>query len=303
MLELADLLFLLAAAAYALATVLFGLFLFRTDSRATRSGKLAPHVVAVGATLHAGQIVVASYVLHVCPVEGVHFPLSVVSVLMVAAYVAMRRSFRMDVVGAFVAPLALASLLAYHFTARTSPVEQVTRFQGAMLPFHIIANLAGVALFALAFGAATLYLVQERLLKEKRIEGVFQRLPPLDSLDRAEHRFLLAGFPLLTLGVLTGTLWAGGAVAGGAGSHVDAAHLADIARATFGYVTWGLAAAVLFLRSAAGWRGRRAAYGTIAGFAFAVLVLVSYGTRPAPKAALGTTAVASVAPVAAGNAR
>jgi ABC-type uncharacterized transport system permease subunit len=283
----ADLLFVLAALAYALATVLFGLFLFRRDARSTSSGKIAPHVVAVGAALHAAQIVVASYLLHVCPVEGVHFPLSVVSVLMVAAYVAIRRSFRMDVVGAFVAPLALASLLAYHFTARTSPIEQVTRFQGAMLPFHIIANLAGVALFALAFGAATLYLVQEKLLKEKRIEGLFQRLPPLDSLVRAEHRFLLAGFPLLTLGVLTGTLWAG---------HVDTVHVADIARATFGYVTWGLAAAVLFLRSAAGWRGRRAAYGTIAGFAFAVLVLVSYGTRPSPPSTVGgPNAVAAVA--------
>ncbi len=285
-LNLADVLFLLAAGAYALATALFGVFLFRRDDQATRSGQLAPHVVAVGALLHAAQIIVASYVLHVCPVEGVHFPMSVVAVLMVGAYVAMRRRYRIDVVGAFVAPLALASLLAYHFTAREVAVEQVTRVQGALLPFHIIANLAGVALFALAFGAATLYLVQEHLLKQKRIEGVFKRLPPLDSLDRAEHRFLLAGFPLLTLGVLTGTLWAG---------HVETVHLADIARAIFGYATWGLAAAVLFLRSAAGWRGRRAAYGTIAGFGFAVLVLVSYGTRPAAPAVIGATAVAVAA--------
>ena len=108
-------------------------------------------------------------------------------------------------------------------------------------------------------------------------------MPPLDSLDRAEHRFLLAGFPFLTLGVLTGTLWAG---------HVDTAHFADIARVVFGYVTWGLAALVLFLRSAAGWRGRRAAYGTIAGFAFAVLVLISYGTRRTPVISGGTDVVA-----------
>jgi ABC-type uncharacterized transport system permease subunit len=286
-LNLADVLFLLAAAAYVLATALFGLFLFRRDAQATRSGKLAPHVVAVGAVLHGAQIVVASCVLRVCPVEGVHFPLSVVAVLMVVAYTAMRRRFRIDVVGAFVAPLALASLLAYHFTARAVGSEQVTRVQGALLPFHIVANLAGVALFALAFGAATLYLVQEHLLKEKRLDGLFQRLPPLDSLDRAEHLFLLAGFPLLTLGVLTGTLWAG---------HGEAVHFADVARAIFGYATWGLSAGVLFLRSAAGWRGRRAAYGTIAGFAFAVLVLVSYGTRPvAPVALAGTNAVAMAA--------
>ena len=53
-------------------------------------------------------------------------------------------------------------------------------------------NLLGVALFSLAFAAAVAYLVQEKQLKKKRLEGIFQRLPPLDSLDKAEHKFLLA---------------------------------------------------------------------------------------------------------------
>ena len=41
-----------------------------------------------------------------------------------------------------------------------------------------------------------------------------------------------------------------------------------------GTATWTLFAAVLLLRAGAGWRGRKAAYGTIAGFSFAVLVLL-----------------------------
>ncbi|MEA2751833.1 MAG: hypothetical protein QOI41_5976, partial [Myxococcales bacterium] len=59
---------------------------------------------------------------------------------------------------------------------------------------------------------------------------------------------------------------------------------------------------------AAGWRGRRAAYGTIAGFGFAVLVLVVYLVRkdpphavavvPAPSAPL-LTRVSPVSPVTA----
>ena len=91
-----------------------------------------------------------------------------------------------------------------------------------------------------------------------------------DALDKAEHRFLLAGFPLLTLGILTGTLWA---------RRIEAGSASDIARAVFGYLTWFLFAGVLLLRAAAGWRGRRAAIGTIAGFGFALLVLVLYLVR------------------------
>lgn len=76
---------------------------------------------------------------------------------------------------------------------------------------------------------------------------------------------------------MTGTLWAREVEAGGA---------AEITRAVFGYVSWTLFGGVLLLRAAAGWRGRRAAYGTIAGFGFTVLVLLFYLTRSANGGAL-----------------
>lgn len=229
-------------------------------------GPLGPRLIAVGAGLHAGHIVIASLVARVCPVEGIHFPMSVASMLMCVAYLLLRRRFRVSVAGAFIAPLALTSLLASRFVGDTPGA----RIRSALLPFHVTMNLFGVALFSLAFASAALYLVQERLLKQKKIEGLFRRLPPLDALDRAEHRFLLAGFPLLTLGVVTGTLWA---------RRVEMGSASDLLRAGFGYLTWALIAGVLFLRAAAGWRGRRAAYGTIAGFGFAVLVMVLYLVR------------------------
>jgi ABC-type uncharacterized transport system permease subunit len=97
-----------------------------------------------------------------------------------------------------------------------------------------------------------------------------ERLPPIDALDRAEHRFLVAGFPLLTIGILTGSIWAREVEAGGA---------AEIARAALSYASWALIGGVLLLRAAAGWRGRRAAYGTILGFGLTVLVMLLYLAR------------------------
>jgi ABC-type uncharacterized transport system permease subunit len=259
------------ALAYATACGLFVAYL--GNDRFARAGTLAPRVLLVGTVLHAVHITASSYVLHVCPVEGIHFALSVASMLACAIYLALRRRYRIDVVGAFVAPLALTFLIASSLVALGPHDAHV---QSAILPIHVAVNLLGDALFMLAFAAAVAYLLQERRLKQKNLEGFFRKLPPLDALDRAEHRFLLAGFPLLTTGILTGVYWARDVEAGGA---------AVVARAVFGYTTWLLFAGVLLLRAGAGWRGRRAAYGTIAGFSFAVLVLLVYLFRSTPAVA------------------
>jgi ABC-type uncharacterized transport system permease subunit len=265
-------LFYLTAATYVAASVLFLRFLVRGKGDV---GLLGPRLVAAGAALHGAHIIVASLVLRVCPVEGIHFPMSVASMSMCVAYVLARKRLKVEVAGAFIAPLALTSLLASRFVGNSA--EPGAHIKSAILPFHVTTNLFGVALFTLAFSAATLYLIQERLLKKKRIDGVFRRLPPLDVLDRAEHRFLLAGFPLLTIGIITGTLWA---------RRVEMGAPSEVLRAVFGYVMWLVIAGVLFLRAAAGWRGRRAAYGTIAGFGLAVVVLLFYLLRaPSPTTA------------------
>lgn len=265
-----DALFASASALYFSASVLFIGYL---GGRVTleRVKKYGWSLVAIGAVLHAIYIVWSSFVLRVCPVHGIHFPMSVVSWLMVVGYLALSRWHRVDAVGAFVTPLALTTLFAARFVGlKHRGIEPSSRMKGVILPIHVTMNMLGIALFALAFAAAALYLVQERLIKRKRVDGLFQRLPPLEALDRAEHRFLLIGFPLLTMGIITGTLWAGG---------VELGQPQDLLRAAFGYVTWLVFGAVLLLRAAAGWRGRRAAYGTIAGFFCSVVVLLFYVMR------------------------
>ncbi|MDP9002580.1 MAG: cytochrome c biogenesis protein CcsA [Myxococcota bacterium] len=287
-LDLSDLLFGATAAIYSAACAMFIAYLLGwprgepdAGGAAGRVARWAPRLVAIGVPLHATHIVVASLVLHVCPVEGIHFAMSIASMLAAFAYVVARSRFRIDVVGAFVAPLALTFLLASRFVGTGGG----PKLRSAILPFHVAANLLGVAFFTLAFAAAVAYLLQEHHLKQKNLHGTFLRLPPLEALDRAEHRFLAAGFPLLTIGILTGTLWARDVEAGGA---------AEIARAAFGYLSWTLFGAVLLMRAAAGWRGRRAAYGTIAGFGFTILVLLLYLVRDA-------TAIATLAASAGGS--
>lgn len=262
-LPLANWLFAATAAAYAVASALFVAELL---GRAVAAARWAPWFVAAGVPLHAAHIVVWSVVLHVCPVEGIHFSLSVMSMFACLVYVLARTRFRIDPIGAFVAPQALAFLLASRFVGQ---VDDEPRLRGALLPFHVISNLLGIALFTLAFAAAVAYLLQERRLKHKWLSRI-DLLPAVDALDRAEHQFLVAGFPLLTIGILTGTIWA---------REIEAGGIAAIARAGLSYAAWALIGGVLLLRAAAGWRGRRAAFGTILGFGLTMLVLIAYLVR------------------------
>ena len=243
---------------------------------------LAAWLLGAGAACHLAYITLASLVARVCPVESVHFALSVASIVTAAAYLVARAFWRIDAVGAFVAPIGLTFLLGTRFIGLGDVAKKLPPL---FLTLHVAANLIGDALFLLACLTAGLYLFAERRLKQKKLSSILGRLPPLDALDRAEHRFLLVGFPLLTMGIVTGTAWASRLESGAAG---------ETLRAAFAYLTWLVFAAVLLLRSAAGWRGRRAALGTIAGFFFAVLVLVVYLVRPTP----ARTPVVDAAPAA-----
>lgn len=239
----------------------------RTEERGR--GRVAYILLGVGAAGHAAYVCIASFIAHVCPVHSVHFLLSMASLLAIGVYLAARRRFRIHALGLLVGPLGLAFLLGTFFLGEPGPAQKLGPL---FIALHVMANLLGVALFLLAGSAAALYLVQEKRLKRKRAASRLPNLPALETLDQAVHRFLVLAFPLLTLGIVTGTLWA---------KHLEIGSPDEVLRIVLGYATWLLIAGVLLLRAAAGWRGRRAAYGTIAGLSCALAVVVVYLVRPA----------------------
>jgi ABC-type uncharacterized transport system permease subunit len=260
--------FALGVLAYLVATIVYFGKLLRRD--AGPSPRISASLLALGAASHFAFITFASFVARVCPIESVHFALSLAVIVATGAYLVGRLRWGIDAVGAFIAPLGMTVLLG----TRVMGMGDVgQKLPSSFLALHVAANVIGDALFLLASATAVLYLVAEKRLKEKRFSSIVGKLPPLDALDRAEHRFLLLGFPLLTIGIVTGTAWA---------HRLETGHAGEILRAAFAYLTWVVFAGVLLLRAAAGWRGRRAALGTIAGFFFAVLVLLVYLVRPTP---------------------
>jgi ABC-type uncharacterized transport system permease subunit len=252
--------------AYSTAATLYFVDLARREYN-PEGNRYASRVLLVGALLHAVQIGIASFATNTCPVESLPFALNLSALLTVLAYIVIRRRWRVDAMGIAVVPIALAFVVGGQFVGSGSGAGAVAAdLPRGLLAVHIASNLMGLGLFLLAGAAGAFYIVQERRLKKKRMPS---RLPALNALDSAEHRLLLAGFPLQTLGAISGAAFL-------SDLHLSQGQLLQVILA---YGTWVLIAAVLLLRAILGWHGRRTAYGTVAGAACVVLVLFLYIVR------------------------
>ncbi|MET0390199.1 MAG: cytochrome c biogenesis protein CcsA [Polyangiales bacterium] len=201
------------------------------------------------------------------PVATVHQTLAVLSLLIAVSFLATMRRHRLPVLGAFITPMTLLLLLAASFQGHVAEVPEGVR--SFLRPLHVLVNILGLAAFALAFAVAVAYVIQEQLLRRRHVGGVFQRLPALDVLDSWGFRLVTIGFPLFTLGVVTGSIWA--------------ARLGNVldfnAGQGFAFLAWVFFACVLLSRAAGGWRGRRAAIGTMLGFLCALAAIGGYVLR------------------------
>ena len=246
---------LIALAAYGLATLL-ALAPFSGWSAAPRAVTLG--IPIGGAAFHVAGVAQLSLV-------GVGPAVSMLALFLILLQVVSERLLRTGSVALFTAPLA-AGLVGLALLAGLDPASQASAGENVWFILHVTLSVLGVALLALAFVTAALYVLQFRELKSKRFGQVFLLLPPLERLDRLNQALLVAGFPLLTLGVL---LAVGYAVRFAGGLHVSPAQI------VWGVFTWVVLGWAVWVRVARGWAGRRAAIASIAGFAAVVVLYVA----------------------------
>ena len=68
-------------------------------------------------------------------------------------------------------------------------------------------NTWAYAAFALSFVLSVIYLVQDRVLRSRRLSVAFWRFPALDVLDRMARSSVYVGLVALVLGVAMGLVW------------------------------------------------------------------------------------------------
>ena len=128
-----------------------------------------------------------------------------------------------------------------------------------LFPIHTTLLLFAYASFFVAFAASVMYLLQERELKLKTFSPVFHRLPPLTTVDDIGSTAAGIGFTLLSLGIITGVVWSSSR--NGRMWHNDPIEI-------FAVLTWVVYLALIHYR--AQWRGRKAAWIGVAGFALVI---------------------------------
>jgi ABC-type uncharacterized transport system permease subunit len=147
-------------------------------------------------------------------------------------------------------------------SAWSSPVVR-----DAWLTLHIALVMLGYAALALAAIASLAYLLQERELKAKRPHKFYYRMPPLGTLDDLISNAMAIGFVLITLSVIAGTTWAF--------VELQTRWIAQ-PKIAISFFTWGVYMALVFLRTVAGWRGRKAAVMTVTVVVFSALTWAAH---------------------------
>lgn len=180
----------------------------------------------------------------------------------VLVFLIMQFRFKIAALGSFMLPLVIILMLpAFILSGEIEELNPVLK--SGWLGVHTSFAVLGDAAFAFAFIVSIMYLIQERQLKAKNLGAIFHRLPSLDIMDTLGYKALTFGWPLFTLGMITGSIWAN--TAWGTYWSWDP-------KETWSLITWVIYLALLHLRTI-GWRGRKMAFLSIIGFAF---VMVSF---------------------------
>ena len=232
------------------------LYLIGVIARREPLGRVAKWVLIGGFLVHCLTLGARWLATGLTPAASLYEALSFFAWALVGIYLLFDLRYRIAVLGAFVCPLALVLMIGGSAAPKQVPAINPV-LDSWWFPVHVTLAFLGYAVFSVAAMAGVMYLLQERRVKAKKFSGLFYRLPSLDTLDSINYKCLSFGFPLMTMGIISGAIW--GNTAWGGYWRWDP-------KETGALMVWFLYAALLHGRLTIGWRGRRAAIFAILGF-------------------------------------
>jgi cytochrome c-type biogenesis protein CcsB len=242
---------------YVLSAGLYLVFLF---TRVRHLNRAALAVLIIGAVAHpvgmAWRMVIAGHP----PLTNLFETINFFTWVIVMIYLVTEFKYRLDILGSFIMPLVcLILLVAAPSTKEITPL--LPALKSNWLAVHVTLSFLSYGGFAVAFGVGIAYLIQEHQLKSHRIGKMHYRLPALGVLDELVYRLITLAFPFLTLGIITGAIWA---------NQAWGSYWSWDPKETWALVTWLVYAFYLHVRFRHGWRGRKSAYLAIVGFAIVI---------------------------------
>ncbi|MDA3918440.1 MAG: c-type cytochrome biogenesis protein CcsB [Deltaproteobacteria bacterium] len=171
-------------------------------------------------------------------------------------YIFVELKYKENIIGMFATPLIFLAIayasLSPDISSKISPL--IPALKSNWLIAHVVTCFLGYAGFALAFGFSIMYFVKP---KNPDAKSIFSKLPSLDLIDDLTYQMVVFGFLFLTIGIITGAVWANSAWG---------TYWSWDPKETWSLITWFVYAIFLHLRMMRGWHGRNLAWVSIIGF-------------------------------------
>jgi len=237
-------------------------YIIFTAFQIKKLGTLSTSLLTTGLILHSGGLIFRWIETHqtgygYVPLSNMYESLIFFSWTIVLIYLILEFKYQQKIIGVFVTPfaflaIALTSIIP-GIDAKITPL--VPALQSNWLAIHVITCFLGYASFAVSFAISILFLIRDK--KERQKDGGSKWLPATSILDEINYKTVVIGFPMLTLGIITGAAWA---------NYAWGSYWSWDPKETWSLITWFIYAALLHARLTKGWRGKKTAILSIAGF-------------------------------------
>jgi cytochrome c-type biogenesis protein CcsB len=246
---------------YGLAAVLY---VFSWAFRKEMPGKMATWVTLVACIGNAVGLALRWYESYQigsgyghAPLSNIYESLTFFALTIGVIYLVVERRYRNRAIGVFALPLAFFALAYASFGTNDRIQPLIPALKSNWLIAHVISCFIGYAAFGVAFCVSIMYLFKADRSRDAG-NGILSRMPDGAILDELTHQLIMFGFLFLTVGIVTGAVWANSAWG---------RYWGWDPKETWSFITWLIYAALLHFRMMRGWRGKRIAVLSIVGFA------------------------------------
>lgn len=262
-----------ALAFYTAAIILAYRYLFAKDEKISLwmlyllTAGVVVHLASFGLRLHEfWKIPENRYFL---PINSFYGALSYLALAFAAVFAVVEGRHRLGILGAFVLPwtvISAAGAVARAYSMGGTEIHGLSpALQSYWINIHPMVLMTAYAAFGNAFGVGIALLIQEHQIKSRKPTELCYRLPSIEELDNLNYKIIVFGFPVLTVGIIMGGIWAYNAWGRFWGWD---------AKETWAFITAMIYAGFLHMRFVKGMRGRKAVYVSMLGFASVIFTFI-----------------------------
>jgi cytochrome c-type biogenesis protein CcsB len=251
--------------AYFVSMVLFIAYLATRNDKVAIGGNILAYVGLLAHTIALGLRWYESYQIlgadGRAPLSNLYESVVFFAWSIILVYILIDWKYKQKAIGAFVVPFAFLGMTWAQLNLNDAIDPLVPALQSNWLTYHVITCFLGYAAFAVACGVSIMYLIKAGKEGENAGDspagGILSLFPSTKILDDINYKSIMIGFPLLSLGIITGAAWA---------NYAWGTYWSWDPKETWSLIVWFIYAAFLHARFTRGWAGKRAAILSIVGF-------------------------------------